>query len=185
MPKILNTCSIDDCPKKVKSNKMCAMHWKRNWKYGDPSTVKQRGGLNKIADYCTIEDCSKPYQAKGYCQMHYRRWDLYGDPHRVQKHTQPRGRQYKYVLAPDHPNAIANGTIAEHRLIMSEMIGRALLPGENVHHINGDKFDNRCENLELWNTSQPAGQRPTDKVAYAVKILELYAPELLAESDDA
>ena len=78
-----------------------------------------------------------------------------------------------------HPNANQHGQIAEHRLIMSQILGRALVKGENVHHINGQRDDNRPENLELWNTSQPAGQRAVDKIAFAKMILALYEPELL------
>ena len=60
---------------------------------------------------------------------------------------------YKYIYAPEHPNSHKQGYIAEHRLIMSNQIGRALKPKEVVHHLNEITTDNRIENLALCKNS--------------------------------
>jgi hypothetical protein len=81
---------------------------------------------------------------------------------------------YVMLWVPNHPRARSNPYVFEHILVMEEILGRHLLPDENVHHRNGVKDDNRPENLELWIRPQPTGIRGCEAVEWAKEILARY-----------
>jgi hypothetical protein len=88
-----------------------------------------------------------------------------------------KGQGYRTICKKEFrgmPHADKKGRIAEHTYIMMQHLGRSLKKGENVHHINGIRDDNRIENLELWHRSQPPGQRLDQKIECCKNFLREY-----------
>ena len=99
------------------------------------------------------------------------------DPFRKRKNGEGNidSNGYKTITKRGHPNQMdAKGRIREHIFVMSEHLKRPLFKHESVHHKNGDRLDNRIENLELWSKAQPPGQRVDDKINYFIEFLQAY-----------
>lgn len=69
-------------------------------------------------------------------------------------HKKNRCDGYIYVYFPDHPKSSKEGYIMEHILVMEALIGRHLNDNECVHHIDGNKRNNKKENLKLMTKSE-------------------------------
>lgn len=91
-----------------------------------------------------------------------------------------KGRRFCSLTCMNHARGVGEKTkyrnvsvdgqrIPEHRAVMEQVLGRRLHPWETVHHKNGIRLDNSPENLELWASGHPSGQRIEDLVAFVVE----------------
>ena len=177
----METCEFEGCERKRYGRKpICNSHYQQQRK-GRPLTpiTRRQDGARGV---CDVEDCGRKRYGRGLCIAHLRMQKA-GKPLRPVRDVKewpdgtvrPGSNGYMRIRMRNHPNVTKNGWLGLHTYVMSESLGRALLPGESVHHKNGNRADNRLENLELWVTFQPWGQRPEDLVAYAREILARYA----------
>ena len=192
MPKRrIEFCKVNGCDEPHRAKGYCGFHYDRirqNVPFDQPRRSYDPGKI------CSIEGCEKPAIARGWCAMHHQRWRTRGDvnwkPENRREygsgkewHQQPNGYVVRYE--PQNPNSGPNGQVYQHRHVMSQIVGRPLRKHENVHHINGDRSDNRPENLELWTTNQPPGQRVKDKIKWAIDFLQEEAGNSMLVDDEA
>lgn len=173
----VKSCTVEDCDRPHKANGLCGLHYDRMRRTGSLEVKTERKIREKR--YCSVEGCGRVHFSKNYCSMHYERVKRHGDPGPADK-IKPE-HDYGYTTDGYRVVKVNGKRILEHRAVMEQHLGRALLKEENVHHLNGHRLDNRIENLELWSKRQPPGQRIEDKIIFALEILNMYYPEALKE----
>ncbi len=87
---------------------------------------------------CCVEGCNEDATRKQMCQKHYRRVKVHGDPGKTNRRANGDGKGY-----------LSNDGKGAHVVAAERAIGRALPEGAQVHHVNGDRSDNRGSNLVI------------------------------------
>lgn len=102
----------------------------------------------KCSGTCTATNCDRPVKARKLCSLHYDRL-MFGRPMDAPVGYQRLNAQ-GWIMAEYRWISLGDGVeMLEHRYVMEQHLGRKLTTDECVHHKDGDKLNNRLDNLEV------------------------------------
>jgi len=98
------------------------------------------------------------------------------------KYTQQKRKHTQGYMLVYKPDLMHNKNyLLEHRVVMEEYLGRHLEKGEIVHHLNGDKADNRIENLVFFKNMGQHRKFHQNLCKYVFDFINIYLPDCKKE----
>ncbi len=197
-------CLAPGCGRRPKVRGLCAKHIQQfqagKLRMKLPTDGHKRSATAYRAAKCLVEGCPQRAVNHWMCSKHSQQrragiLDAAGNQLREmlalgRRHKEGPivdGAGYLLVVAPEgYQGKTRDGDrVLQHRLVLEQYLGRLLLPYEIVHHKNGDRADNRLENLELLDGRARHGQGHPPGSSYTKEQLQVALDHLQINDPEA